>query len=647
MPNDRSTNHPLHLIGSCSVLGMACLASTPATADIVASTYHDPDNFMYVVRDMPDFDQDRAGVLPANGRCYCGPATLADLLGYAATHGYPDLDPGIPPLSWYQPFSYDTVSDLMFELGEEARVEPGEKDGDPCGTGTTKMYNALVARLGDRFTVRKISWSGSRGFAPSAAQIAKLGVIDQSIGIVKYGRWAGEYDGETWVSNHRRGGHFEAVNQAIAHDGSIELGLRNPSNDDDGKALYTQSTFRTHIFDVNRRAGLIEGHSVTVDQLGDVYLSSHDHDNDPNTPRIPEHRLRFLESYIAISPKACYGWDDFTNALVRLAPNSEIWSNRSIERVAMAMPGSPSRVALGPDGLTFASIIDGMLHRSKRDAPGLEHHEVFDLGIAGWQASNDVAFDDEHRLHVTGGDRLATIDWLRGEVLSLVQLPGEATSIAIDGDVVYVLIPEMEMVVAVRRGLQGVVTTELPLPDDALVLHDSTIDMLSGGRLFLLSDGTVNPMQVNDLGIHRLWMPVPRDGDWTDISIDDNDTLCLLDRQGMVEAHRVDADGFHRNLGHALDGEFVGKRFVVARSITNVEEIETELIDSTDLDIDDRTVELDCPGDLNFDRVVDSADIGLMLGEWGAPRSIADLDRNGTVDSGDLGLLLGAFGGCQ
>ena len=647
MPYDRSSNRPLNLLGSCSVLGMACLASTPATADIVASLYHDPDDFMYVVRDMPDFDQNRADVLPADGRCYCGPATLADVLGYAATHGYPDLEPGIPPLSWYQPYSYDTVSDLMFELGEDARVEPGEEDTDPCGTGTTKMYNALVARLGDRFTVRKINWSGSRGVAPTVAGIAKLGVMDQSIGIVKYGRWAGEYDGETWVSDNRRGGHFEVANQAISHDGSIELGLRNPSNNDKGEALYTQSTFATHIFDVTRRNGVIRGDSLTVDQLGDVYLSSHDHDGDPNTPRIQEHRLRFLESYIAISPKACYGWDEFTNALVRYAPNSNLWSNRSIERVAMAMPGSPSRVALGPDGLTFASIIDGALHRSKRDAPGIEHHEVFDLGIEGWQASHDVAFDDEHRLHVTGGDRLATIDWLQGEVLSLVQLPGEATSIAIDGDVVYVLIPEMEMVVAVRRGLKGVVTTELPLPDDAIVLHESTIDMLPGGRLFLLSDGTVNPMQVNNLGIHRLWMPVPRDGDWIDIAIDDNDTLCLLDRQGMVEAHRVDADGFHRNLGHALDGEFVGKRFAVARSTTNAEEPGSELIDSTDLDIDDRKVELDCPGDLNFDRVVDSADIGLMLGEWGAPRSIADLDRNGTVDSGDLGLLLGAFGACQ
>ena len=66
----------------------------------------------------------------------------------------------------------------------------------------------------------------------------------------------------------------------------------------------------------------------------------------------------------------------------------------------------------------------------------------------------------------------------------------------------------------------------------------------------------------------------------------------------------------------------------------------------TDLDLDDRVVELDCPGDLDFDGRIDSADIGLMLGEWGASRSIADLDRNGTVDSGDLGLLLGAFGAC-
>jgi len=52
-----------------------------------------------------------------------------------------------------------------------------------------------------------------------------------------------------------------------------------------------------------------------------------------------------------------------------------------------------------------------------------------------------------------------------------------------------------------------------------------------------------------------------------------------------------------------------------------------------------------CPADLNGDNLVDGADLGLMLTQFGGSGS-ADLDGNGLVDGGDLGLLLVAFGGC-
>ncbi|MCA9285209.1 MAG: hypothetical protein KDA22_08355 [Phycisphaerales bacterium] len=50
-------------------------------------------------------------------------------------------------------------------------------------------------------------------------------------------------------------------------------------------------------------------------------------------------------------------------------------------------------------------------------------------------------------------------------------------------------------------------------------------------------------------------------------------------------------------------------------------------------------------GDLNGDGIVDGADVGLLLGSWGACAGCpADLDGNGTVDGSDLGLLLGNWG---
>jgi hypothetical protein len=56
-----------------------------------------------------------------------------------------------------------------------------------------------------------------------------------------------------------------------------------------------------------------------------------------------------------------------------------------------------------------------------------------------------------------------------------------------------------------------------------------------------------------------------------------------------------------------------------------------------------------CPADLNQDRVVNGADLGLMLGAWGPCPSTpcaADLNLDGVVNGADLGLMLGAWGPC-
>ena len=58
-----------------------------------------------------------------------------------------------------------------------------------------------------------------------------------------------------------------------------------------------------------------------------------------------------------------------------------------------------------------------------------------------------------------------------------------------------------------------------------------------------------------------------------------------------------------------------------------------------------------CLGDLNLDGVVTGADLGLLLGAWGAcpggtPGCLGDLNVDGVVNGADLGLLLGAWGPC-
>jgi hypothetical protein len=52
-----------------------------------------------------------------------------------------------------------------------------------------------------------------------------------------------------------------------------------------------------------------------------------------------------------------------------------------------------------------------------------------------------------------------------------------------------------------------------------------------------------------------------------------------------------------------------------------------------------------CLGDINLDRIVSGADLGLLLGNWSFSGT-GDLNGDGTVTGADLGLLLGAWGNC-
>lgn len=59
-------------------------------------------------------------------------------------------------------------------------------------------------------------------------------------------------------------------------------------------------------------------------------------------------------------------------------------------------------------------------------------------------------------------------------------------------------------------------------------------------------------------------------------------------------------------------------------------------------------VQSTCPCDLLRDGVVDGADLGVLLSEWGpsSVHELADLNQDGVVNGADLGTLLGSWGAC-
>ena len=54
--------------------------------------------------------------------------------------------------------------------------------------------------------------------------------------------------------------------------------------------------------------------------------------------------------------------------------------------------------------------------------------------------------------------------------------------------------------------------------------------------------------------------------------------------------------------------------------------------------------QFDCPGDLNFDEQIDTADLGILISAFGTATDLADINGDGIVDTADLGVLISAFG---
>ncbi len=52
----------------------------------------------------------------------------------------------------------------------------------------------------------------------------------------------------------------------------------------------------------------------------------------------------------------------------------------------------------------------------------------------------------------------------------------------------------------------------------------------------------------------------------------------------------------------------------------------------------------ECVGDLNGDAVIDTADLGVLIADFGMPSIRADLNGDGIVDTADLGVLISVFG---
>lgn len=123
------------------------------------------------------------------------------------------------------------------------------------------------------------------------------------------------------------------------------------------------------------------------------------------------------------------------------------------------------------------------------------------------------------------------------------------------------------------------------------------------------------------------------EGDFnTDSLVDSIDRDALSNEISLLDGTGADADG-------AVNGAVVIPQHPANFSLFDLEY--DGVLDSADLARFDSIAPL--PGDINSDCFVDTADLGILVGQFGSMGS-ADLNADGIVDTADLGLLIGAFG---
>ena len=120
--------------------------------------------------------------------------------------------------------------------------------------------------------------------------------------------------------------------------------------------------------------------------------------------------------------------------------------------------------------------------------------------------------------------------------------------------------------------------------------------------------------------------------------------LAVLDVNGSTVLASVDANGLGGDETLAsVTLPAAGTYYVRVRSVSAAGAAQIyDLTGSITID----AVAAGCVADLNGDMIVDTADLGILIANFGTAGPVADLNNDMLVDTADLGILIGVFGTC-
>lgn len=613
----------------------SCIASS-AHADVTNCSWSATSQFTYRVVHMPDLDQRRYN-LPSWGSMYCVPTAAVNLFCYAANHGIPSAYPG--PGNWQSQSRYADATTAIFSTGVVMGTD------EETGTGGAGGLDGLNYWAGQSNALITIRLSKTGSYTPTVAKMTKLACQGWILSFA-YGRYeiVGSQGGDPILD--RTGGHAVTFVRSQRNDSEYFMRYRNPADDDE---LHSQSDFAVkHVNPV-----------TYVGYFDDSQLRGMNAIGHPSS----DGKVRIVDSYWGIRPMWGFRFVGSPNLLgggggtIHMMDPTPLEGsvNLTLPQIQVSSFTTLLDLAIHPD-MTEALVLTRSIFvgqptvlRSLDPMTGamttLPDAPTDLVELAPGREGFIYSFDQEGKLFKLGPD--GAVD------ASIAHAPLPA-SICFDGvsDTLRLLSVSERRIAKYSKSLGAMeniaVPTSVPLSGDGSVRVDPTT-----GRSWFKTDGSALLYNVIIGGagpIVSIITPPAISGGLQSFQFGDAGELYLMGNGSIKVMKRLANGTWAEDPTSPFHGLPGGQRMALFGSTTNEDPAIHATIGWRDIPaeelLDIGQTRLDCDADLDGDDLVNGADLGILLGKWGAVRGIADLNQDGIVNGADLGALLGAWGTC-
>ena len=611
------------------------------------------DKRTYRVTFMPDYDQRRAAAtgisgLGSNGSNFCATTSGTCLLSYVRRHGYNLAS--IPEWMWADRMTstqYESVTNTIAAVGVAMSTVPS---GASAGTTAEGWRAGMAANLpADCFTITQFVFTDT--WAPTGGWLADRltnGTWGLPVVNICCGWYSPVASGSTRLT--RTGGHCMSLTRIASGNAAAdrEICFRDPwtagsesqtsqSAFDSGCFPYTSASYavRNGGTDSNRVMSSIDGYGGLLDKayiVEPVYGLTTDATG-RNVNVLRPVRFDFEPSASALRQIT------MPNGIVLEDAVRDLYSQDlfAVTRQQTGTAGSLARVNPGSGALVPVTL-PGNPTDVVSVASG-RYSEIFALAASGTSARDLIAISTD------GLSETPIPPFIRPLPVAVDAIEYDDTTDRIVG-----LAPTAKKLVTVARGANGAITSaDLPA---AISLS---------GKASLAIDQRTGQVFVTSSGSSAIWgLTLSASGQVDSVETVSGSAIVspealrvdgigqlVLATGGKTRVLKRNTQGWALNSASPLSNLNVSGFLRIGVSRTNVPAGNPALVER---EIVPPAVTFqgvaDCEADLNLDRVVDGADLGVLLAVWGNQPSIGDLNQDGLTNGADLGIMLAAWGAC-